>query len=83
MRQPCSPQSKIGFLGLGSGENPRRFLFLKPNPLLEGIIAKISLENYFFFRVKAYYPIGKQQLIELRAMNPNQATAVVMDQGKG
>jgi hypothetical protein len=65
-----------------SGENLPKLLFLTSNPLLEGMIAKISLENFFFFRVKADHPIGKQHLMELRAMNPRPAPAVVMDQRK-
>jgi hypothetical protein len=47
MRQPWLPQSKKGFWDLLPGKNPQKFLFLKPNPLVNGMIAQVYLKNIF------------------------------------
>jgi len=42
------------------GEYPPKFLFLKPNPLVDGIIAQLSLKKYFFPEFRAYLPLRTQ-----------------------
>ena len=37
---------KLVFVAFWSGENPRRSLFLKPKPLVDAMIAQVSLEKY-------------------------------------
>jgi len=48
MRQLWPAQSKKGFWDLLPGKNPQKFLFLKPNPLVDAMIAKASLKKEFF-----------------------------------
>jgi hypothetical protein len=48
MQQPWPPQSPKGFWDPLPWENPPKFLVLKPNPLVGGMIAQISLKKYFF-----------------------------------
>jgi hypothetical protein len=45
MRQAWPPQSKKGFWDLLPEKNPPKFLFLKPNPFSDGMIAQISLKE--------------------------------------
>jgi hypothetical protein len=42
------------------GENPPKFLFLKPNPLVDGIIAQLSLKKYFFPEFRAHLTLKAQ-----------------------
>lgn len=48
MRQPWPPQSRNGFWDLLPGKDPQKFLFLKPNPLIDAMIAQASLKMEFF-----------------------------------
>jgi len=41
-------------------ENPPKFQFQEPNPLVDGIIAQISLKKYFFPEFWAYQSLGDQ-----------------------
>ena len=54
MQQPWPPQSKKGFWDLSPGKNPPKFLFLKPNPLIDTMIAQVSLKKYFIPSFCAY-----------------------------
>jgi hypothetical protein len=49
MRQPWPLHSKNGFSISMPEENPGRFLFLKPNPFVDAMIAQVSLKKYFSF----------------------------------
>lgn len=63
MRQTWPPQSKKGFWDLLPGENPPKFLFLKPNPPIEGIIAQVSFKDTFSLNFdQAYQSTGDQML---------------------
>jgi hypothetical protein len=42
------------------GENPPKFLFLKPIPFVDGIIAQLSLKKYFFPEFRAYLTLRTQ-----------------------
>jgi hypothetical protein len=42
MWQPWPPPSKKGFWDLLPGKNPPKSLFLKPNPLVDAMIAQVS-----------------------------------------
>ncbi|MBM4302152.1 MAG: hypothetical protein FJ121_11635 [Deltaproteobacteria bacterium] len=39
---------KNDFWGLWARENPPKFLFWKPNPFVDGILAQLSLKKQFF-----------------------------------
>jgi hypothetical protein len=53
MQQPLQLQSKKGFWDLLPGKNPPKFQFLKPNPLIDATIARVSLLKYFFLEFLA------------------------------
>ena len=42
--------------------NPPKLLFLKPTPLIDGMIAKISLKKYFLLEFLAYLTLRTQKL---------------------
>jgi hypothetical protein len=48
MQQPWPAPSKKGFWDLSPGKNPPKFLSLKPNPLVDAMIAQVSLKKKFF-----------------------------------
>lgn len=55
------------------GENPPKFLFLEPNPLINGIIAQLSLKKYFFPEFWAYLTLRIQILycaVKIKAPMP-------------
>ncbi len=54
MRQPWPEQSKKGFWDLLPGKNPQKFLFLKPNPLIDTMLTQVSFEKYYFPEFWAY-----------------------------
>ena len=45
MAQVQKEKSKKGFWDLLPGKNPPKFLFLKPNPLVDAMIAQVSLKK--------------------------------------
>jgi hypothetical protein len=44
------------------GENPPKVPFFKPTPLIDGMIAKISLKKYSLFEFLAYLTLRTQKL---------------------
>jgi hypothetical protein len=60
IRQPWPTQSKNGFTTSWLEENPLKFLFLKPNLLIDGMIAQVSLKKYFFPNFWAYQSFRDQ-----------------------
>jgi hypothetical protein len=60
MWKPWRPQSRNGFWDLLPGKNPRKFLFLKPNPLIDGMIAQAPLKKEFFQKFEHITPPGPQ-----------------------
>jgi len=56
MPQPWPLRSKNGFWDLLPGENPRRFLFLEPNPPISRMIAWLFLKKQIFPRFLADHP---------------------------
>jgi hypothetical protein len=54
MRQFWLPLSQNGFWHLVTQGKYPGFLFLKPNPLVDTLIAQVSLIKYFFLEFFAY-----------------------------
>ena len=81
MQQPWPAQSKKGFWDLLPGKNPQKFLFLKPNPLIDAMIAQASLKKIF---QKFEHTTPPEQDTSLRGSlrTPGQHRPIMVSQGK-
>gem|GEM_PF-5384081 len=71
------------FLGPLAWKKSAKFLLLKPNPLVDPMVAQVSLKKYFFPEFWAHHTLRTQDTSLLwRLRTPGQHRPVVVGQGK-